>query len=240
MKGAEIMEELLNKKILVVDDEPELLKLIEDILFSEGFFNVCTAPNRTRALELARAQTMALFVLDVNLPDGNGFMLYNELREFSQAPVIFLTARGEADDRIRGLSLGADDYIVKPFLAKELVLRIKALLRRTYVSETAETELHIGRRVVDLENASVTADGKTVSLTAKELILIKKLWENKNRIVTNDALCMAAWGEDYYGHENSLMVHIRHLREKTEDDPSAPVHIVTAKGLGYRLVTDDE
>ena len=106
------MDELLNKKILIVDDEPELLQMIEDILFSEGFFNICTAPDCAKALSLARAQTMALFVLDVNLPDGNGFMLYNELRKISQAPVIFLTARGEPEDRI----LGADDYIVKPFL----------------------------------------------------------------------------------------------------------------------------
>lgn len=240
MKRARLMDELLNKKILIVDDEPELLRMIEDILFSEGFYNVCTAPNCARALELARSQTIALFVLDVNLPDGNGFMLYNELRTFSQAPVIFLTARGEADDRIRGLTLGADDYIVKPFLAKELVLRIKALLRRTYVSEDTVTELHIGNRTVDTENASVTGGGKTVQLTAKELILIKKLWENRNRIVTNDALCMAAWGEDYYGHENSLMVHIRHLREKLEEKPSSPRHIMTVKGLGYKLVTDDE
>lgn len=234
------MEELKNKKILVVDDEPELLKTIEDALFSEGFFNIHTAGSCKRALELALSQPIALFLLDINLPDGNGFMLYNELRKHSQAPVIFLTARGEDDDRLRGLRLGADDYIVKPFLMKELLLRIQALLRRTYGSSRAEAGFYAGERYVDFESAAVIHEKNSVPLTAKELILIKKLRENKNRIVTNDALCMAAWGEDYYGHENSLMVHIRHLREKIENEPSSPQHIVTVKGLGYKLVTNDE
>mgnify|MGYP002543352023 CR=1 FL=1 len=234
------MQEWRNKKILVVDDEPELLKLIESILFTEGFYNLHTAPDVGRAVEIAKTQPIALFLLDINLPDGNGFMLYQQIRQFSSAPVIFLTARGEADDKIRGLDLGADDYIVKPFLAKELVLRIKALLRRTYGMETKATGFSLGQRRVDFEKAAViTPEGET-PLTAKELILLQKLWENKNRIVTNDTLSMAAWGEDYYGHENNLMVHIRHLRKKIEEQPSKPQHLITAKGLGYKLVTDDE
>ena len=230
------MKELINKKILAVDDEPELLKMIEDILFGEGFYNIYTAPDCKKALEIAKTQPIALFLLDINLPDGNGFMLYNEIRRNSNSPVIFLTARGEAEDRIRGLGLGADDYIVKPFLAKELILRIKAVLRRTYGTEKRETGFSAGSKKVDFERAAVISGGQEIPLTAKELILIKKLWENKNRIVTNDALCMAAWGEDYYGHENNLMVHIRHLREKLEENPSSPEFIVTAKGLGYKLV----
>lgn len=169
------MDEFLNKKILIVDDEPELLQMIEDILFSEGFFNICTAPDCAKALSLARAQTMALFVLDVNLPDGNGFMLYNELRKISQAPVIFLTARGEPEDRIRGLGLGADDYIVKPFLPKELVLRIRALLRRAYPSMEKATEFTVAGKIIDTDNAEVRSGETSVPLTAKELILIKKL-----------------------------------------------------------------
>lgn len=234
------MQELMNKKILVVDDEPDLLKMIESALFAEGFFHVYTAPDCKKAIALAKSQPIALFLLDINLPDGNGFMLYHEIRKISQAPVIFLTARGEADDKIRGLGMGADDYIVKPFLTKELVLRIKALLRRTYGIGKKITSFSMSGRKIDLENASVTADGEEIPLTAKELILIKKLWENKNRIVTNDALCMAAWGEDYYGHENNLMVHIRHLREKLEENPSKPVHLITMKGLGYKLVIPNE
>lgn len=234
------MDELLNKKILIVDDETELLQLTEDILFSEGFFNICTAKNCKKAISIAKAQTISLFVLDVNLPDGNGFMLYNELRKISNAPVIFLTARGEPDDRIRGLGLGADDYVTKPFLPKELVLRIRALLKRAYPPSETETKFLIGAKTVDITNAQVVCGNIVTPLTAKEVILIKKLWENKNRIVTNDALCLAAWGEDYYGHENSLMVHIRHLREKIENNPSSPKNIITVKGLGYKLVINNE
>lgn len=230
------MQELLNKKILIVDDEAALLKMIEDVLFSEGFYSLYTAQDCKKALEIVQAQPIALFLLDINLPDGNGFMLYRELRHYSQAPVMFLTARGEADDRIRGLDLGADDYIVKPFLPRELVLRIKALLRRTYGTEAKETGFSIGTRKIDFEKAAVITPEKETPLTAKELILIKKLWENRNRIVTNDALCMAAWGEDYYGHENNLMVHIRHLRQKLEANPSKPQYLITVKGLGYRLM----
>lgn len=234
------MDELLNKKILIVDDELDLLRMIEDILFSEGFFNICTAENCKKAITIAKSQTISLFVLDVNLPDGNGFMLYTELRKVSNAPVIFLTARGEPDDRIRGLGLGADDYVTKPFLPKELVLRIRALLKRAYPSSETETKFIIGEKTVDITNAQVISADSVLSLTAKEVILIKKLWENKNRIVTNDALCLAAWGEDYYGHENSLMVHIRHLREKIEKTPSFPKNIITVKGLGYKLVINNE
>lgn len=216
------MEELKNKKILLVDDEKDLLDMIRDILWSEGFFNVYTAENCKQALKIVKEQPIALCILDVNLPDGNGFSLYNDIRRLSQAPVIFLTARGEAEDKLQGLGLGADDYIVKPFLTRELLLRITALLRRTYAKPQEVTSFRLSGRTVDFETAQVICGNKKISLTAKEFILLKKLWENKNRIVTNDALCMAAWGDNYYGYENTLMVHIRRLREKIEENPSKP------------------
>ncbi len=231
-----LMKDLFNKKILLVDDEPELLKMVENALFQAGFYNVQTAADCRGALEIAGGQPVALFLLDVNLPDGNGFMLCRELRKVSDAPVIFLTARDAGEDRIRGLDIGADDYIVKPFLMEELVLRVKALLRRTYGMQTREAGFWLGERYIDFERAAVYTGGAETPLTAKELILITKLWENRNRIVTNDGLCLAAWGEDYYGHENTLMVHIRRLRKKIEENPSAPRHLITAKGLGYKLV----
>lgn len=234
------MEELKNKKILLVDDEKDLLDMIRDILWSEGFFNVYTAENCKEALKIVEEHPIALCILDINLPDGNGFSLYNEIRRLSQAPVIFLTARGEADDKLQGLGLGADDYIVKPFLTRELLLRITALLRRTYSKPQEVTSFRLSGRTVDFETAQVIYDNKKLSLTAKEFILLKKLWENKNRIVTNDALCMTAWGDNYYGYENTLMVHIRRLREKIEENPSKPKHLITAKGLGYKLVTENE
>lgn len=234
------MKDLLNKAIMIVDDEPELLKMVEGALFNEGFYHVYRASDCKEARRIAQTQPIALYLLDINLPDGNGFMLYQEFRRHSNAPVIFLTARGEDDDRIRGLDLGADDYIVKPFLMKELMLRIKALLRRTYGIKSEDKGFYIGGLYVDFERAAVVRGDSVQPLTAKEFIIIRKLWENKNRIVTSDGLCMAAWGEEYYGHENTLMVHIRRLRKKIEDKPSSPKHLMTVKGLGYKLVIDDE
>lgn len=233
------MDEILNKKILIVDDEKELLVLIKEALQSKGFFQVLTAADCAEALEIAESQSIALYILDVNLPDGDGFALYDAIRTYSRSPVIFLTARGEATDRLRGLRAGADDYIVKPFLMEELALRITALLKRTYALPEAMPKIYLGSRTIDLEAACVTGNGKTISLTAKEFILLKKLWENKNRIVTNDALCMAAWGDLYYGYENTLMVHIRRLREKIEENPSKPKYLITAKGIGYKLVENN-
>lgn len=232
------MQELKNKKILIVDDEPELLSMLSDILYRDGFYNVHTAKNCADALKKAKEQPVSLFLLDVNLPDGDGFTLLKNLRRFSQAPAIFLTARGEADDRIQGLGLGADDYIVKPFLSKELILRITAVLKRVYQINSLKTAFSLSGKTIDFETAIVSDGEKQTALTAKEFILLKKLWENKNRIVTNDALCMAAWGEEYYGCENTLMVHIRRLRKKIEVNPSQPKHLLTVKGLGYKLVTD--
>jgi len=235
-----IMKELLNKKILLVDDEPELLKTIADALYKEGFFNVYTAANCRKAMEIAKAQPIALLLLDVNLPDGSGFSLFKNIRAFSQAPAIFLTARGEVNDRILGLDLGADDYIVKPFFMKELILRINALLRRAYAIGSNEEGFSLGSRYVNYSTASVKYGDTQLPLTAKELILLKKLYENRGRIVTYDSLCMAAWGEDYYGHENTLTVHIRRLREKIEPAPSEPRYLLTVRGLGYKLVPGNE
>lgn len=234
------MEELRNKKILLVDDEKELLYITEAALRNEGFFNIYTAENCMEALKIAKNQPVALMLLDVMLPDGDGFSLFRKIREISQAPAIFLTAKGEAEDKIRGLELGADDYIVKPFLMKELTLRIMAVLRRVYQTQQEEVGFYLGNKYISFETASVLSGEKEKSFTAKEFILLKKLYENKNRIVTNDALCMAAWGDEYYGYENTLMVHIRRLREKIEEHPSAPRHLITAKGLGYKLVIKNE
>lgn len=235
------MEEIKNKKILIVDDEKELLKLLENKLFESGFYHIFKSENCCDALKIAKEQNIALFVLDINLPDGNGFALYEDIRNFSQSPVIFLTARGEADDRLTGLGLGADDYIVKPFLTSEFVLRVTAVLKRTYKPVFKNSDIKLSDRIINLETASVKFREEEIPLTAKEFIILKKLYENKNRIVTYDALCLAAWGDSYYGYENTLMVHIRHLREKIETDPSKPKHIITVKGLGYKLeVSDNE
>jgi len=234
------MDELKNKKILLVDDEKELLKMIKSALLDDGFFNIYTAENCKQTLEIIKNQSVSLVLLDVMLPDGDGFSLLRQIRKVLQIPAVFLTAKGEAEDKIYGLGLGADDYIVKPFLMKELILRVTAVLRRTYQSLQCETDFYLGEKYVNFETASVSYRGQEKSFTAKEFILLKKLYENKNRIVTNDALCMAAWGDEYYGYENTLMVHIRRLREKIEENPSEPKYLITSKGLGYKLVIKDE
>lgn len=234
-------QELMNKKLLLVDDEPELLNMLKQILFSGGFFQIYAAKNCREALAILEKQPIALFILDVNLPDGDGFSLFHEIRQHSQAPVIFLTARDEPDDKIQGLVLGADDYIVKPFLPREFLLRVMALLRRTYGNIPPESGFYLpdgeyGARYINFDTASVLAGEKDIPLTPKELILLKLLYQNKNRIVTSDALTMAAWGDTSYGYENTLMVHIRRLRQKIEEVPSSPKHLLTVKGLGYKLL----
>lgn len=168
------MNELMNKKILIVDDEKALLKTVSDALFKEGFFNIYTAASCEEALSVAVSQPVALMLLDVSLPDGSGFELYEQLREYTDAPVIFLTARGSGEDRITGLRLGADDYIVKPFLMRELVLRVKALLRRTYTIAAEEQGAEIGSCYVDFSRACVRRGDADTPLTAKELILTNK------------------------------------------------------------------
>lgn len=232
--------ELKNKKILLVDDEPQLLCMLEQILYSNGFFQIYTAKTCRAALDVMEKQSVSLCILDVNLPDGDGFFLFREIRKFSQVPVIFLTARGEADDKIEGLTLGADDYIVKPFLPKEFLLRVTALLRRTYGNILPENGFTLpdsvcGQREICFDTAVVKRGDEEIPLTPKELILLKVLYSQKNRIVTSDALTLAAWGDTSYGYENTLMVHIRRLRQKIEENPSSPKHLLTIKGLGYKL-----
>lgn len=233
--------ELKNKKILLVDDEPQLLSMLEQILYSNGFFQIYTAKSCREALQIMEKLSVSLCILDINLPDGDGFHLFREIRKFSQVPVIFLTARGEAEDKIQGLALGADDYIVKPFLPKEFLLRVTALLRRTYGNIIPENGFSLpdslcGQREIRFDTAVVRQGDEEIPLTPKELILLKVLYGQKNRIVTSDALTMAAWGDTSYGYENTLMVHIRRLRQKIEENPSSPKHLLTVKGLGYKLV----
>lgn len=236
------MEELKNKKILIVDDEVELRQMVEGFLRKEGFSRIYHAASCAEAIQVFLSTKPDLAILDVMLPDGDGFSLFSTLRKTSDLPVLFLTARGEDEDRLLGLGLGADDYMVKPFLPRELVLRLKAILRRVYLPPKQEPYpvFRIGERVVDLDSGTVRTSNGDLPLTAKEHALLAKLYEHRNRIVTSDALCQAAWGDDYYGYENTLMVHIRRIREKIEEVPSQPRYLLTVRGLGYKLMVKDE
>ena len=236
------MNELSLKKILIVDDEPEILLIIKETLNKEGYRDVFTAKNCREAMEIINNHSIALCVLDINLPDGNGRSLLSDIRKVSDAAVIFLTASGDTDDRILGLGLGADDYMAKPFSPKELFLRITSVLKRTYLSSDSrnKTVFRLNGKTIDLASAEVVCGDKRTPLTAKEYILLKTLFENRNKIVTYDALTNAAWGDYYYGYENTLTVHIRRIRQKIEENPSTPKHLLTVKGIGYKLVSDDE
>lgn len=224
---------LHTKKILLVDDEPELLDLLVLILKEDGFENIMTAVSVSEGITAAKKQKPDLAVLDVMLPDGNGFSLMQKIRTFSDMPIIFLTARDETADKLSGLGLGADDYIAKPFLPEELLLRVYAVLRRCYKTDSPVVKLD--SCLIDFERAEVIKDGKMIPLTAMEYTLLKTLAKNAGKIVTLDALCEALWGDNPFGYENSLNAHIRRIREKIESAPSKPVSLVTIKGLGYKL-----
>ena len=224
---------LHTKKILLVDDEPELRKLVIDILSDDGFSNIIDAGTVQTGLIFARQEKPDLAILDVMLPDGDGFSLMKKLRAFTNIPVIFLTAKDEAADKLAGLGLGADDYVVKPFLPQELLLRVHAVLRRCYKADSPLLELE--GCMIDFCRAEVNKNGMIVALTAKEHTLLETLSRNEGRIVSIDALCEALRGDNPFGYENSLNAHIRRIREKIETDPSKPVSLITVKGLGYKL-----
>lgn len=226
---------LHSKKLLLVDDEPQLLKMVSDILKDTGFENIIVAMSVKEAVSAAKKEKPDLMVLDVMLPDGDGFSLMQQLRVFTDVPVIFLTAKDEAADKLAGLGLGADDYISKPFLPQELLLRIYAVLRRTYKEDNPLVLLD--GCTIDFSRAQVNRGSEIIPLTAKEHTLLETLARNEGKIVTVDALCEALWGDNPFGYENSLNAHVRRIREKIETDPSKPVSLITIKGLGYKLNT---
>lgn len=230
------LEYLKNKRLLLVDDEQELLNMVVSILKEEGFHSIITAKTMKDAQALADRFQPDMAILDVMLPDGDGFSLMKQLKNKADYPILFLTARGEDEDKLQGLGLGADDYIVKPFLPKELIFRIMAILRRCYKEENPFVKLKNSE--IDFDRAEVIKDSKRLTLTAKEYEILSVLYRNCGRIVTIDALCEAAWGQNPFGYENSLMAHIRRIREKIEMDPSHPVSLLTVKGLGYKLVIE--
>lgn len=227
-----------HKKILLVDDEPALLYMVTSILEQDGYSNIITASTAAEAVALCRSELPQLAILDVMLPDGDGFTLLTKLRRMGDFPAIFLTARGEDEDRFRGLELGADDFLVKPFLPRELTLRIQAVLRRCYKQDAPAARLYAC--TIDFDKAEVLRDGVTIPLTAKEFEILQALFRNAGKIVTIDALCEAAWGDNPFGYENSLMAHIRRIREKIEENPSRPSSLITVKGLGYKLILAKE
>lgn len=189
---------LQNKKLLLVDDEPELLKMVTSILADDGFENIVTAVSVKEGISAVQKEKPNLVILDVMLPDGDGFFLMQQIRTFSDVPVIFLTAKDESADRLSGLGLGADDYIAKPFLPQELLFRIYAVLRRCYKEETPF--INLDGCTIDFSRAEVHKAGKVIPLTAKEHIFLETLAHSEGRIVTVNTLCEALWGDNPFGY----------------------------------------
>ena len=233
------MRDIYEARILVVEDDPTLRAQLLGLLGREGYRDVHGSATVADALFLARTWQPHLYLLDVMLPDGNGFDLLRRLHETSNAPALFLSARDEDASRLRGLGLGADDYVTKPFLPAELLLRIAAVLRRSYRLPEVLPTIVLGKTTVDLATGEVHRAGSAVAtLTAKEHALIKRLSESRDLIVTTDELCRSVYGDEF-GYANALAILMRRLREKIEDDPSHPYWVVTVRGLGYRLVNED-
>lgn len=231
-------KELLDKKVLLVDDEEQLLNLLEEVLCREGFKKIYKATTGIDGILSAKEVNPDIILLDVNLPDIEGYLVCDKIRKFSFCPIIFLTAKGEERDKLNGLEAGGDDYVTKPFNIKEVVLRIKAQLRRNSYSplEEKKKKFNFGDITINEDNGEVLKEDKLVKLTATEYQLLLFFAKNPNKIFSKSSLCTNVWNYDYKGYDNTIMVHIRHLREKIEDDPGSPKYIKTLKGLGYKLV----
>lgn len=227
--------------ILVVDDEKEIADLIELYLANEAY-QVHKFYNGKDALSFLESQTPDLAILDVMLPDMNGFSICQKIRESYNFPIIMLTAKDEEIDKITGLTLGADDYMTKPFRPLELIARVKAQLRRftkynnaTTPEEDANT-ISISGLVINKQNHTCTLNEKPLSLTPTEFSILWSLCKNRGEVVSSDRLFFDVWGEKYYSNNNNtIMVHIRHLREKMKDSVEHPKYIKTIWGVGYKI-----
>ena len=225
-------------KVLVVEDDPGILRTVADNLRFEQY-DVVTATDGETAYMLHQKEQPDLIVLDLMLPRMSGLELCRKLRtKHAQVPVLMLTARGEEADRVRGLDLGGDDYVTKPFSVPELMARVRALLRRTSASPGAPEMLRFGQAEVDFERYAAHRRGRPVEMTRKEFALLRFLASRKNTVVTRDEILNKVWGLESYPVTRTVDNHIASLRAKLESNPAHPVHIQTVHGVGYKFVPD--
>jgi DNA-binding response OmpR family regulator len=225
------------RRILVVDDEPRMVRFIRLNLEQDGF-DVMEARTGMEALSQLRLNLPDLVLLDVMLPDIDGLEILRMIREFSQVPILMVTARGEEDDRVKGLERGADDYIAKPFSPRELASRIRAVLRRNEMPRGAAHEPIVvdDRLTIDFDKREVRVEGKPVVLRPTEYRLLFHLVQNAGRVVTHDQLLAKVWGYEYREETHYLRLYVNYLRQKLERDPSKPEYILTERGVGYRFM----
>jgi len=230
-------KQLKDRRILVVDDEERMVRFIRLNLEYDGF-RVVEAFNGTQAIEQVRNSLPDLVLLDIMMPDIDGFEVLRVVREISSVPVIMLTAKGEEDDRVRGLEYGADDYITKPFSPRELVSRVRAVLRRTEGTTSAKHGLiEVDDRLqIDFDRREVWVDGELVKLRPTEYRLLYHLVQNAGWVVSHDQLLQKVWGYEYRDEPHYVRLYINYLRQKLEEDPSNPKYILTERGVGYRFV----
>ncbi len=222
-------------RILVVDDEPRYLRLLEANLLTDGY-EVFTATDGEEAVDAFSANPVELILLDVMLPRMDGFAACQRIRQFSNVPIIMLTAKGEEQDRVHGLDVGADDYLVKPFSVMELLARVRAVLRRAQVTETGQDRFFIHENLrIDFARAEVWLGEQAVYLSATEYRLLLQFTHNIGKVLTAEELLSSVWGPEYRDDKEILWVTIARLRQKVEDDPHVPRHIVTRSGLGYLM-----
>ena len=228
-------------RILVVDDEPLYQHLVTVNLEKEGY-EVITANNGEDALEMVSARHPDLVIMDVMMPRLDGITACERIHQFSNVPIIMLTAKGEEQDRVRGLNVGADDYVVKPFSATELVARVRAVLRRAHSSEDMTQNRYFihGDLKIDFARAEVWRDNKSIYLSATEYRLLIQFAQNVGQILSAEDLLVAIWGNQYRKDKEILWVSIARLRQKLEEDPHDPKHIVTRAGLGYLMPPIEE
>lgn len=221
-------------KVLMIDDDEDLSFIISDMLESYGY-NVTCAESSERAFELLENNTYHIILLDINLPDADGFEICEELRRTSTTPVIFASARTSETDRVTGFDIGGDDYLPKPYSVKELLSRVNALIRRTYGFSQQESVVTFGNVSVNLTGRTVTKNGKPVSLSLREFDLLAYLCQHKNVAIEKEKLIAEVWGAFSTVEPSTLTVHIRWLREKLEDNPAKPEYIKTKHRVGYIL-----
>lgn len=233
---------MIDKKIMIVDDESDLLDLLEKALKMEGFQNIIKVINGKEAIETCRTDRPDLVILDVMLPDMDGYEICKQIRNFSHCPILFLSSKNDELDKILGLAVGGDDYVTKPFSLKEVVYRVKAQLRRSGYQKNAEKNnvIKVGDLTIDIEGCRIVKNDRPLNLTAKELGILLYLADNLGRVISRESLYEAVWKEDSYGCDNIIMVHIRRLREKLEENAAIPEYLLTVKGFGYKLVNPHE
>ncbi|GIK36841.1 MAG: DNA-binding response regulator [Chloroflexota bacterium] len=229
-------------RILIVEDEPKLVRLVSEVLTAVGFATLSTARGE-RAVELVALEQPDLIVLDILLAgEMDGFEVARRVREFSSVPIIMLTAKARESDLLRGFEVGADDYLTKPFSSKELLARVRAVLKRSRQEVTGQTEAEIscGPLRIELARRRVTRDGQEIHLTRTEYNLLHELATHPNQVLLHEQLLTAVWGFEYQNDLDYLRAYIRYLRHKLEADPAHPRLIVTSSGVGYMLECPEE